>query len=141
MTKPVLQPERQFLVDQASRTSPLNLHQVALELTRERAALDPENAGAVKNPDRAHGKVVRDLRPKTHGLLLIYPLEQPDKISEVKQGGVVTKPQEDTGLNPNGPPVIGLAFSFPESESAACVEYQVNKRWLNALEESEDHDN
>lgn len=136
VAKPVLQRDRQFLLDQATRTTPLNLREVALALTLERAEADPANAGPAKELDRPHGKVVRDLRPKTHGLLLIYPLKQPEKVGAVKKGGV----EESTGLDPFGPPVIGLAFSFPESESAARVEYQVNKRWITALQDEDVYD-
>jgi hypothetical protein len=140
VAKPVLQPDRQFLLNQATRTKSLNLHEVALALTLERAAADPENVGPTKELDRPNGRVVRELRPKTHGLLLIYPLEQPEKVSAVKKRGVIVKPEENTHLDPSGPPVIGLAFSFPESESAARVEYQVNKRWITALQEDEVYD-
>jgi hypothetical protein len=39
------------------------------------------------------------------------------------------------GMDPTGPPSVGLAISFPSSESAARVEYQVTKRWDRSLQE------
>lgn len=63
---------------------------------------------------RAHinGEVARHLRPRTHGLLLIYPLVPTDKRWPVSE-----------------PPFMGLAFSFPSSHTARAVDYKVNKVW------------
>lgn len=61
-----------------------------------------------------NGRVARELRPKEQGLLLIYPL--------YAKGDPVT-PAEDA------PPFIGLALSFPSSDTAARVEYKVNTVW------------
>ena len=58
------------------------------------------------------GEVARHLRPKTHGLLTIYPL--------------LPKGVEDW---PVDEPFIGLAFSFPSSHTARAVDYKVNKVW------------
>jgi len=55
---------------------------------------------------------VRQLRPKTQGLLLIYPL-MPKGVAEW----------------PNESPFMGLAFSFPSSHTARAVDYKVNKVW------------
>lgn len=49
-------------------------------------------------------------------------------------------PREETDLDPAGPPVIGLALSFPSSETAARIEYQVNKRWNPDLVEGDAND-
>jgi hypothetical protein len=107
-------------------------------LARRRATED----GGLSSPapDFPPGVVVRELRPKTHGLLLIYPLVQPDQIPEVRKNGVVVSPGEKIDLDPAGPPMIGLAMSFPTSESAARVEYQVSKRWNRSLVEGEESD-
>ena len=64
----------------------------------------------------ANGRVVRELRPKSNGLLLIYPLD-PSKVTDVKL------------------PIIGLALSFPASDTVQGVEYQVNRVWGSALED------
>lgn len=141
LAKPALVPDRDFILAQASLTTPRDLRSVAVNLTRERAAAEPGYHGNAKDIDVAHGRVVRELRPKTHGLLLIYPLLQPNEVPEVKsKSGVVTSPAESTDLDPKGPPIIGLALSFPESETATYVEYQVNKKWNTALQEDPSDD-
>jgi hypothetical protein len=127
--------ERAWLLDQA--TAPRTLDKVALALTQKRMAEDPETAAKAAAPDIAPGEIVRALRPKTHGLLLIYPLAQPDVIPEKKSktGVIVSAAEPMSGMDPAGPPSVGLAISFPASESAARVEYQVNKRWDRSLQE------
>ncbi len=141
LAKPALAPDRDFILAQASLTPPRDLRSVAVDLTRERVAAEPGYHGNAKDIDVAHGRVVRELRPKTHGLLLIYPLVQPKEVPEVKsKSGVVTSLAEPTDLDPNGPPIIGLALSFPESETATYVEYQVNKKWNTALQEDPSDD-
>ena len=69
---------------------------------------------------RINGEVARQLRPKTHGLLLIYPL--------VPKG--VEWPKDH--------PFMGLAFSFPSSHTARAVDYKVNKVWQSTFPEEED---
>lgn len=127
--------ERAWLLDQA--TAPRTLDKIALALTEKRLAEDPETSAKAAAPDIAPGEIVRALRPKTHGLLLIYPLVQPDKIPEKKSktGVVVALEEAMPGMNPGGPPSVGIAISFPDSESATRVEYQVNKRWDRGLQE------
>jgi Z1 domain. len=127
--------ERAWLHDQA--TAPRALDKIATALTEKRLAEDPETSAKTAVPDIAPGEIVRALRPKTHGLLLIYPLIQPHEIPEKKsKTGVVVAPAEPMpGMDPSGPPSVGFAISFPESESAARVEYQVNKRWDRGLQE------
>jgi hypothetical protein len=61
---------------------------------------------------RINGEAARDLRPRTHGLLLIYPLVPTEKRWPVSE-----------------PPFMGLAFSFPSSHTARAVDYKVNKVW------------
>ncbi len=129
--------ERAWLLDQATAKTPRTLEKIALALAGNRTAA--ESVASIEAPelDVAPGFIVRELRPKTHGLLLIYPLVQPDKIPERKKNNVVVAPEEEIDLDPAGPPVIGLALSFPSSESAKCVEYQVNKRWNPNLVEGD----
>ena len=126
--------ERAWLQDQAAAT-PRTLAEIAVALAQRRAAEEPESSEKPSEPDIAPGHIVRELRPKTHGLLLIYPLVQPEKVPERKKNGVVVAQEEITGLDSAGVPSIGLAISFPSSESAARIEYQVTKRWDRGLQE------
>jgi len=130
--------ERDWLRDQA--TGSRHLDKVGLELAAQRAAdEDPPRAA----PDIVPGEIARALRPKTHGLLLIYPLVQPVEVPAqmTKEKVIVVDAQPIPGMDKLGPPSVGLAISFPESESAARVEYQVNKRWNPELtEEPADND-
>jgi hypothetical protein len=127
LNKPALDPDRDFILEQAARIPPCDLRSIALALTRRRAAAanDPNDAKLV--PKLPNGRVIRELRPKTHALLLIYPLQQPDEVPEERKDDILVAPAEKTGLDPLGDPVIGLALSFPESETAVRVEYQLNK--------------
>jgi hypothetical protein len=59
-------------------------------------------------PTTRSGKGIRSARPKERGLLLIYPLD-----------GLIAK-------TANAHPVIGIAVSFPESDTAKAIEYTVN---------------
>jgi len=67
---------------------------------------------------RINGEVARQLRPSTHGLLLIYPV-------------VPTEgrwPQAES-------PFMGLAFSFPSSHTARAVDYRVNRVWQDTFQD------
>lgn len=69
---------------------------------------------------RINGVVARQLRPSSHGLMLIYPLV----------------PTDDRW--PEGhPPFIGLGLSFPSSHTAKAVEYRVNTVWQNTFQDSD----
>lgn len=140
IVKPALAPDKDFLLNEATRTPPRDLRSVALALTRDRAENDLESVGQKSESDIPNGHIVRELRPKTHGLLLIYPLQQPDEVPKVEKAGVLISPAEKTGLDPAGVPIIGLALSFPDSETATRVEYQVNKKWNTALQEDPSDD-
>ena len=86
---------------------------------------------ARKDPDRkststtTSGRIARELRPDSRGLLLVYPLDP-----EPKKGIV--------NLTTDGP-VMGFAISFPVSERARSIEYMVNEVYLLA-EASDDGD-
>jgi hypothetical protein len=58
------------------------------------------------------GPYIRNARPPTRGLLLIYPLDP--------------KPDRENPIIESDNPIIGLAFSFPHSENATTVRYKVN---------------
>ncbi|MFQ3671382.1 MAG: hypothetical protein SNJ84_07975, partial [Verrucomicrobiia bacterium] len=47
---------------------------------------------------------------------------------------------EKTGLNPSGSPIVGIALSFPTSETTIGVEYRVNKVWGAEMVEDEAYD-
>lgn len=89
------------------------LDAVALALTEHRARRrnKPE-------PDRPNGIYIRELRPVTNGLLLIYVLAP-----------------EVTKLRPDEPPYIGFAFSFPKSHTARTVSYRANQVLIQQLQD------
>jgi hypothetical protein len=77
---------------------------------------NPPDEGESKGA-RINGEVARQLRPRTHGLLLIYPI-------------VPTNHRWPTIPCANGePPFMALAISFPSSHTARAVDYKVNKVW------------
>jgi hypothetical protein len=86
------------------------LAEVALSITRKRA--EPG-----KNPDTPNGRVIRELRPVTHGLLLIYALA----------------PTE--GLPDDEPPYLGIALSFPTSHTVQPISYEANKRLIEEFQD------
>jgi hypothetical protein len=45
-----------------------------------------------------------------------------------------------TGLDPAGAPIIGVALSFPTSDTVIGVEYRVNKVWDAELREDDEND-
>jgi hypothetical protein len=81
--------------------------------------------------DRPNGRVVRALRPRERGLLLIYPLARPGEVKLASPAGG----SEATGLDPRHSPAIGVATSFPTSESTLGVSYMVNKIWGAEMED------
>jgi hypothetical protein len=93
---------------------------LALHITRLREARkNPESARSVKTPN---GRIARELRPDSRGLLLLYPLDpKPEK-------GIVN-------LDAAGP-VMGFAISFPVSERARPIEYMVNEIFRQSLLEA-----
>jgi hypothetical protein len=91
---------------------------VAMELTKARA----RRRGAVE-PDRPNGLFIRELRPVTHGLLLIYALAP-----------VIAE------LPSHEPPYLGLAFSFPTSHTARSVAYRANQVLIQQLHDGEYED-
>jgi hypothetical protein len=74
-----------------------------LEITKRRRAEAGKPPSSSNTPD---GKVLRSKRSPTNGLLLLYPLDPEAINSEI--------------------PVISFVVSFPDSETAKKVEYQVN---------------
>jgi hypothetical protein len=102
---PLFTPPEEILLQQCCAKT-MSLANAAEELTKIRK----QSADGDRKHARINGEVARHLRPKTHGLLLIYPVV-PDK----------------NWLD--RPPFMGLAFSFPSSHTARAVDYKVNKVW------------
>lgn len=108
--------DQAYLQDRAAAGA--DAGEVALGLTQRWQQTDPPKLRPPKDgasATRANGRVLRLLRRKSHGLLLIYPLLPPEQV----------------GADTDGPPVIGLALSFPTSDSAESIEYVVNRVWGN----------
>ena len=78
--------------------------------TRKNKSADP--------PNEPSGRAMRLVRPKERGLLIIYPLD--GRSAEM----------------PSDPPVMGIALSFPKSETAREIQYTVN----NVFTEFGDYD-
>jgi hypothetical protein len=106
--------------------------QVALDLTRRWQASDPPKVRkpAKGETQRSNGRVLRVLRRVECGLLLIYPVLPP---ADVRTDDIQVP--EPTGLDPKGPPIIGVALSFPTSETTLGVEYRVNTVWGAEMQE------
>jgi len=86
------------------------------------------------------GYALRAQRPKTNGLLMIYPISpysRPgDNAKKDKAGNDRRQPLFD---RPDGRPgVIGIALSFPPSKTGATVEYVAGRRSTHALRPTED---
>lgn len=132
-TKPDLKHDSEWLAEQVGAE---DAREVALGLTRRWQKTDPPKIkgprSAGSETTRPNGRVLRVLRRRTHGLLLIYPLQQPGVIpADMK----LSKAADPTGLDPAGIPVIGLGLSFPTSDSVIGVEYRVNKVWDAEMKE------
>lgn len=73
-------------------------------------------------PTKPSPQQVRNLREKTKGLLLLYPLQILD--------------EKETPINQD--PIIGFAISFPHSPDAKWVKYKANNVYWRNLYESEE---
>ena len=73
-----------------------------------------------KEPVKATGKMVREVRDDKQALLFLYPLDP--KYSDLKD----MDPDLDV-------PIFGYAISFPESKHAIPVEYVVDKTYRNNM--------
>ena len=91
------------------------LDKVALALTRDRAL----RVGKAE-PTEPNGKVIRQLRPATHGLLLLYALTP-----------------KDQRITRDEPPYLGLVFSFPSSHTARRLSYKANPVLIQQLRDGE----
>jgi len=113
--KPELCDDLAFLEEQAHQGR--DALEVALELTRRWQLCTPPKIRGGGDGDnaakRANGRIIRLLRPRSQGLLLIYPM-------------VLTRNKADL---PTEQPMIGVAVSLPTSHTATGVEYVVGKVW------------
>jgi hypothetical protein len=131
--KPDLADDRDWLEEQV--VAGVSAETVALHLTNRWM-----EAGRIRKPksgryERPNGRVVRVMRPREKGLLLIYPLWPPTKVKE-REG----RPEEPTGLQEKGTPIIGVALSFPSSNTALGCEYRVNRVWQSEIDEDDRYD-
>jgi hypothetical protein len=109
---------------------------VALDLTRRWQNLPTPK---IRKPpsgeaSRPNGRVLRTLRRESDGLLLIYPVMPPTTVEEEN------RPAEATGLDAQGPPIIGIALSFPVSATTLGVEYRVNTVWGSEISEDDEYE-
>lgn len=85
-------------------------YEQALQQTRDAWTLDRGRSRRQTPPDEPEGIDIRRIRPKSRGLLLIYPLDPEGK----SEGGSA------------GPPIVGFAISFPGNSNDRKVTYIVN---------------
>ena len=99
-----------------------SLTELAVEITRRRIRRgEMRGSESTKMPN---GRVVRELRPDSRGLLLLYPLDpNPD-------------PQKPVVNLETDLPLMGFAVSFPVSERARPIEYMVNEIYRQSQFES-----
>ena len=94
----------------------------ALDRTLEIWKADTRSSKPKNAPTTPGGKQIRLIRHKSKGMLLIYPIDP-------KQAGF-----------PEGtPPVIGVAISFPGSDTAKEVTYTVNNQIIRGGGDDESH--
>jgi hypothetical protein len=82
----------------------------ALQMTRDAWTVDRGRSRRDIPPNEPEGKDIRKIRPKSRGVLLIYPLDPDGKSEEGRQGL----------------PITGFAISFPGNPDDKKVAYIVN---------------
>ena len=103
----------------------------SIDLTAEQIGCAAQQADTF--PTRGHA--LRWQRPRTNGLLLIYP------ISPKSKAGPNAKNRNPLFDDPGGrPAVIGIALSFPPSDTGATVEYIAGRQSIHAVKLTEDID-
>lgn len=114
-----------------ARENNLGAADESIDLTAEQIARATERADTF--PTRGHA--LRWQRPRTNGLLLIYP------ISPASKAGSNAKNRNPLFDDPVGRPnVIGIALSFPPSDTGATVEYLAGRQSIHAVRLTEDID-
>jgi hypothetical protein len=92
----------------------------ALRITIENWENNKSKKKPEAKPVRPGGREIRKVRPKQRGLLLLYPLDP-------------AKANLDLDF-----PVIGIAISFPESDTAEEISYTVTKTYQNLVDYEDD---
>lgn len=110
-----------FNADEAGLLQQCLLEKVSLRQAAERLTLHrkPSESGE-RRGSHINGLVTRQLRPSTHGLMLIYPVVPTGK----------RWPKDEA-------PFMGLAFSFPSSHTAKAVDYRVNRVWQDKFQDKD----
>ena len=120
---PHRQPDRDLIQASSGRL----VRDVALDLsvTRwKRKEIRGDN-----EPNTPNGRVIRELRPETRGLMLLYPLTWYDA-NQIRFANVECDK-----------PFVGFALSFPVSDRAQPIEYLVNEVYQRLhLGDTEDAD-
>lgn len=112
-----------------ARENNLGAADESVDLTPEQIAQATKQASTF--PTRGHA--LRWQRPRTNGLLLIYP------ISPASKAGPNAKNRDALFDDPVGRPgVIGIALSFPPSDTGATVEYIAARQSIHAVRLTED---
>ena len=104
--KPELTPDLDWLKNQIGGDA----RDIALELTRRWQQTEPPKLRVPEKGEtkRPNGRVLRLLRRRSHGLLLIYPVQPPTVVK-----GENKMPDSPTGILDTKTPVIGVALVFP----------------------------
>jgi hypothetical protein len=99
------------LVSPADELCDLTPEQIkaALDRTVENWRANPNRRPDEVPPDKPGRREAREFRPITNGLLLLYPLDA-----------------KHAGLGDSVKPIIGIAVSFPKSQTAREITYTVN---------------
>ena len=100
------------LVSGRDETIDIDEHEytVALEMTQKAWTIDRGRSKRQTPPKEPEGVDIRRVRPKSRGVLLLYPLV-PDEKSEKGRHGL---------------PIVGFAISFPGNSNDRKVTYIVN---------------
>ena len=87
---------------------------IAVERTIEDWHVSQRKNKPIDPPTEPSGKRVRSVRPKERALLMLYPLDGAE------------------AATPEAIPVIGVAISFPASDTAQAIAYTVNNVFTTA---------
>ena len=88
--------------------------ETALQIMRAEWESSSRKKKAEAPPNAAGGRAARAVRAKSEGLLIIYPLDP-----------------QSAGLD-SRQPIMGIAISFPKSDTATDIEYRVNNVFTDA---------
>ena len=94
----------------------------ALDLTKKAWTADSARAQQ-KEPEVPSGPMIRQVRPKERGLLLLYLIDNTD-LTKKDSPDVAKKDSEPVFTLPH--PLVGFAVSFPGTAAPSTVEYIVN---------------